>query len=66
MRKKKNVVQPTVARIDVGLVAENIEPGGGEPAGGEGGDERIVINDVAAGGVDDDGALGKPGDKIPR
>ena len=57
MRKEEDVFESAVARIDVGLVPENIEPGGCEFSRFKRRDQRIVVNDIAAGRIDDDGAL---------
>ena len=32
MRQQKDIVERAIARVDLGLVAEDIEPGGGELA----------------------------------
>ncbi len=56
MGKEEHVFQVAEAGVDIGFVSENIQPGGCKSPGAERCYQGIVVDDIAAGGIDDDGA----------
>src|SRR5215213_798943 len=59
MRQQKNIVDLKETRIDAGLVAKHIETRSGKLARFQRVDEIVIVDDIAAGGVHDDGAIGQ-------
>ena len=56
VRQQHDVVQPQQARVQVGLLLVDIEPGGANPARGQGLDQSFFLDDGPARGVDEHGA----------
>src|SRR5437667_3303589 len=65
MRQEEHIVERPVTWIDLRFVAEYVKSRGGNPAGFKRRDQGIVIDDIAARCIDDDGALRQFVDQRP-
>ena len=52
MRRGDDVLELEERAVGARLLGEDVEPGGGDPALLERGVERVLVDDAAAGGVD--------------
>ena len=62
MRQQHRILKRAIARMDVGLAREHVQPRERDLTGFQGGNQRIVIHQRAACGVGDDGTTGQQGD----
>ena len=60
--EQDDVLQGQQAGVHAGFAVVNVQAGGGDLAGLEGGDQGDVVHQGAAAGVGDDGAVGELGD----
>ena len=58
MRLQEHVRKAEVSLVQARLVVEHVETGGGDPSRSQRGDQCLVIDEIAARDVDDNGSAG--------